>query len=303
MELYDSFALVLPRERLLRNEPMRLHTSFRVGGPADVMFAPAGEEELSLALKHAKRLGCPSTVIGNGSNLLVKDGGIRGLVIRLGDAFSETRFEGGDVFVSPGQSLARLSQMAMERGLTGLEFASGIPGSVGGAMAMNAGAYQGEMKQVTQGARLMDPVSGQVLSCTEEELCLGYRESRMLKTGEIVTRVHLRLQPGDKTEILAKMEDFNARRRDKQPLNYPSAGSTFKRPEGKFAGALIEGAGLKGTRVGGAQVSEKHAGFIINAGGATARDILDLIALVQEKVLKDSGVKLETEVRVLGEDA
>ncbi|MBQ4452632.1 MAG: UDP-N-acetylmuramate dehydrogenase [Clostridia bacterium] len=303
MELYDSFALVLPRERLLRNEPMRLHTSFRVGGPADVMFAPAGEEELSLALKHAKRLGCPSTVIGNGSNLLVKDGGIRGLVIRLGDAFSETRFEGGDVFVSPGQSLARLSQMAMERGLTGLEFASGIPGSVGGAMAMNAGAYQGEMKQVTQGARLMDPVSGQVLSCTEEELCLGYRESRMLKTGEIVTRVHLRLQPGDKMEILAKMEDFNARRRDKQPLNYPSAGSTFKRPEGKFAGALIEGAGLKGTRVGGAQVSEKHAGFIINAGGATARDILDLIALVQEKVLKDSGVKLETEVRVLGEDA
>ena len=303
MELYDSFALVLPRERLLRNEPMRLHTSFRVGGPADVMFAPAGEEELSLALKHAKRLGCPCTVIGNGSNLLVKDGGIRGLVIRLSDAFSETRFEGGDVFVSPGQSLARLSQMAMERGLTGLEFASGIPGSVGGAMAMNAGAYQGEMKQVTQGARLMDPVSGQVLSCTEEELCLGYRESRMLKTGEIVTRVHLRLQPGDKTEILAKMEDFNARRRDKQPLNYPSAGSTFKRPEGKFAGALIEGAGLKGTRVGGAQVSEKHAGFIINAGGATARDILDLIALVQEKVLKDSGVKLETEVRVLGEDA
>ena len=303
MELYDSFALVLPRERLLRNEPMRLHTSFRVGGPADVMFAPAGEEELSLALKHAKRLGCPCTVIGNGSNLLVKDGGIRGLVIRLGDAFSETRFEGGDVFVSPGQSLARLSQMAMERGLTGLEFASGIPGSVGGAMAMNAGAYQGEMKQVTQGARLMDPVSGQVLSCIEEELCLGYRESRMLKTGEIVTRVHLRLQPGDKTEILAKMEDFNARRRDKQPLNYPSAGSTFKRPEGKFAGALIEGAGLKGTRVGGAHVSEKHAGFIINAGGATARDILDLIALVQEKVLKDSGVKLETEVRVLGEDA
>ena len=303
MELYDSFALVLPRERLLRNEPMRLHTSFRVGGPADVMFAPAGEEELSLALKHAQRLGCPCTVIGNGSNLLVKDGGIRGLVIRLGDAFSETRFEGGDVFVSPGQSLARLSQMAMERGLTGLEFASGIPGSVGGAMAMNAGAYQGEMKQVTQGARLMDPVSGQVLSCTEEELCLGYRESRMLKTGEIVTWVHLRLQPGDKTEILAKMEDFNARRRDKQPLNYPSAGSTFKRPEGKFAGALIEGAGLKGTRVGGAQVSEKHAGFIINAGGATARDILDLIALVQEMVLKDSGVKLETEVRVLGEDA
>ena len=303
MELYDSFALVLPRERLLKNEPMRLHTSFRVGGPADVMFAPAGEEELSLALKHAKRLGCPCTVIGNGSNLLVKDGGVRGLVIRLGDAFSETRFEGGDVFVSPGQSLARLSQMAMERGLTGLEFASGIPGSVGGAMAMNAGAYQGEMKQVTQGARLMDPVSGQVLSCTAEELCLGYRESRMLKTGEIVTRVHLRLQPGDKTEILAKMEDFNARRRDKQPLNYPSAGSTFKRPEGKFAGALIEGAGLKGTRVGGAQVSEKHTGFIINAGGATARDILDLIALVQEKVLKDSGVKLETEVRVLGEDA
>ena len=303
MELYDSFALVLPRERLLKNEPMRLHTSFRVGGPADVMFAPAGEEELSLALKHAKRLGCPCTVIGNGSNLLVKDGGIRGLVIRLGDAFSETRFEGGDVFVSPGQSLARLSQMAMERGLTGLEFASGIPGSVGGAMAMNAGAYQGEMKQVTQGARLMDPVSGQVLSCTAEELCLGYRESRMLKTGEFVTRVHLRLQSGDKTEILAKMEDFNARRRDKQPLNYPSAGSTFKRPEGKFAGALIEGAGLKGTRVGGAQVSEKHAGFIINAGGATARDILELIALVQEKVLKDSGVKLETEVRVLGEDA
>ena len=303
MELFDYFAGSLPHQRLFRDEPMRLHTSFRVGGPADVLFAPADEEELSSALELARRGGCPCTVIGNGSNLLVKDGGIRGLVIRLGENFAETRFEENEVFVCPGQSLARLAQMAMEKSLAGLEFASGIPGSVGGAMAMNAGAYQGEMKQVAVGARLMDPKSGEVRSCTAEELALGYRDSRMLHTGEIVTLAHLRLQPGDKKEILARMEDLNARRREKQPLNYPSAGSTFKRPEGHFAGALIEQAGLKGTRVGGAQVSEKHAGFISNAGGAAAKDILDLIGLVQDRVFDASGVMLQTEVRVLGEDA
>jgi UDP-N-acetylmuramate dehydrogenase len=294
----------LPGLTLLEQEPLAAHCSFRIGGPARALAVPQDVSSLARICSILKEHQLAPFLLGNGTNILFPDEGLQELFLISTEKLQKLfLLPDGAIYAEAGVSLSRLASFAQQNGLAGLEFASGIPGSVGGAMAMNAGAYQGEMKQVTQGARLMDPVSGQVLSCTAEELCLGYRESRMLKTGEIVTRVHLRLQSGDKTEILAKMEDFNARRRDKQPLNYPSAGSTFKRPEGKFAGALIEGAGLKGTRVGGAQVSEKHAGFIINAGGATARDILELIALVQEKVLKDSGVKLETEVRVLGEDA
>ena len=292
----------LPAERLVFDAPMSRYTTFRVGGNADALFFPKDESELALAFKIAKENGIPVTVIGNGSNMLVKDGGIAGLVIRLGDEFSGITVTGTRVTALAGDSLTRLAMKAYENGLTGFEFASGIPGSVGGGMAMNAGAYGGELKNVTVSARLMEPETGKVTEYSVDELQMGYRTTLALTKGFIVTEAVFELTAGDKATIKATMDDLNKRRRDKQPLTYPSAGSTFKRPEGYFAGALIEGAGLKGLTVGGAQVSEKHAGFIINTGSATAKDILDLIELVRQKVLENSGVTLEPEVRILGRD-
>lgn len=292
----------LPSERLVFDAPMSRYTSFRVGGKADALFFPKDEPELALALKTAKENGIPAAVIGNGSNLLVKDGGIEGLVIRLGDEFSGITVDGCRITAKAGDSLTRVAMKAYEAGLTGFEFASGIPGSVGGGMAMNAGAYGGELKNVTVSARLMDPETGVVTEYPVNELNMGYRTSLALTKGLIVTEAAFELTPGDRESIKAAMDDLNRRRRDKQPLTFPSAGSTFKRPEGYFAGALIEGAGLKGVSVGGAQVSEKHAGFIINTGCATAKDVLDLIELVKQRVFEKSGVTLEPEVRILGRD-
>lgn len=292
----------LPAERLIFDAPMSRYTTFRVGGNADALFLPEDENELALALRLSRENGIPATVIGNGSNLLVKDGGIEGLVIRLGDEFSGITVDGTRMTAKAGDSLTRLAMKAYEAGLTGLEFASGIPGSVGGGMAMNAGAYGGELKTVTVSARLLDPKTGIVKEYPARELNMGYRTTRALTEGLIVTEAVFALTEGNKDEIKALMDDLGKRRRDKQPLTYPSAGSTFKRPEGYFAGALIEGADLKGVSVGGAQVSEKHAGFIINTGSATAKDILDLIELVKRKVFEKSGVTLEPEVRILGRD-
>ncbi len=292
----------LPAERLIFDAPMSRYTTFRVGGNADALFLPKDEAELALALRLSRENGIPATVIGNGSNLLVKDGGIEGLVIRLGDEFSGITVDGTRMTAKAGDSLTRLAMKAYEAGLTGLEFASGIPGSVGGGMAMNAGAYGGELKTVTVSARLLDPQTGIVKEYPAHELNMGYRTTRALTEGLIVTDAVFALTEGNKDEIKALMDDLGKRRRDKQPLTYPSAGSTFKRPEGYFAGALIEGADLKGVSVGGAQVSEKHAGFIINTGSATAKDILDLIELVKRKVFEKSGVTLEPEVRILGRD-
>ena len=292
----------LPAERLVFDAPMSRYTTFRVGGNADALFFPKDESELALAFKIAKENGIPVTVIGNGSNMLVKDGGIAGLVIRLGDEFSGITVTGTRITALAGDSLTRVAMKAYENGLTGFEFASGIPGSVGGGMAMNAGAYGGELKNVTVSARLMDPETGEVTEYSVDELQMGYRTTLALTKGLIVTEAVFELTAGDKETIKATMDELNKRRRDKQPLTYPSAGSTFKRPEGHFAGALIEGAGLKGLTVGGAQVSEKHAGFIINTGSATAKDILDLIDLVKQRVFENSGVTLEPEVRILGRD-
>ena len=292
----------LPAERLVFDAPMSRYTTFRVGGNADALFFPKDESELALAFKIAKENGIPVTVIGNGSNMLVKDGGIAGLVIRLGDEFSGITVTGTRVTALAGDSLTRVAMKAYENGLTGFEFASGIPGSVGGGMAMNAGAYGGELKNVTVSARLMDPETGVVTEYSVDELQMGYRTTLALTKGLIVTEAVFELTAGDKETIKATMDELNKRRRDKQPLTYPSAGSTFKRPEGYFAGALIEGAGLKGLTVGGAQVSEKHAGFIINTGSATAKDILNLIDLVKQRVFENSGVTLEPEVRILGRD-
>lgn len=292
----------LPAERLVFDAPMSRYTTFRVGGNADALFFPKDESELALAFKIAKENGIPVTVIGNGSNMLVKDGGIAGLVIRLGDEFSGITVTGTRITALAGDSLTRVAMKAYENGLTGFEFASGIPGSVGGGMAMNAGAYGGELKNVTVSARLMDPETGVVTEYSVDELQMGYRTTLALTKGLIVTEAVFELTAGDKETIKATMDELNKRRRDKQPLTYPSAGSTFKRPEGHFAGALIEGAGLKGLTVGGAQVSEKHAGFIINTGSATAKDILNLIDLVKQRVFENSGVTLEPEVRILGRD-
>ena len=289
-----------PRARVLENEPLARHTTFRVGGPADVLFLPESAQELQRAMELAREAGEDCLVIGNGSNLLVRDGGVRGLVIKLAGPMSGVSVEGTAIRAQAGASLSQVSRAALQASLTGLEFASGIPGSLGGALAMNAGAYGGELSQVVREAMVL--MDGRVQTLSREELAMGYRTTRVLREGGIVLSAVLDLKEGDASQIAATMDDLNRRRREKQPLSFPSAGSTFKRPEGYFAGALIEQAGLKGYAIGGAQVSEKHAGFLINRGGATASDLLRLIEYVQERVYAQSGVRLETEVRICGVD-
>ena len=302
MNLADTLRAATSTAQVLEHEPMARHTTMRVGGPAEILFSPAGEGDLLFAVREAKRAGAPFRIIGNGSNLLVLDGGLPGLTIRLGEAFSKISVDGNQIRAQAGALLCRVAAAARDASLTGLEFASGIPGSAGGGMAMNAGAYGGQLSDVFEGCRALDPETGIISALGPAEMALGYRESAALSRGLIVTEAAFRLTAGDRSAIQAKMDDLSARRREKQPLNLPSAGSTFKRPEGYFAGALIEQAGLKGLRVGGACVSEKHAGFVVNDRGATAKDVLDLIRLVQARVLEHSGVRLETEVRILGEE-
>lgn len=302
MNLADTLRAATSIAQVLEHEPMARHTTMRVGGPAEILFSPANEGELLFAVREAKRAGAPFRIIGNGSNLLVLDGGLPGLTIRLGEAFSKISVDGNQIRAQAGALLSRVAAAARDASLTGLEFASGIPGSAGGGMAMNAGAYGGQLSDVFEGCRALDPETGIISALGPAEMALGYRESAALSRGLIVTEAAFRLTAGDRSAIQAKMDDLSARRREKQPLNLPSAGSTFKRPEGHFAGALIEQAGLKGVRVGGACVSEKHAGFVVNDRGATARDVLDLIRLVQARVLEHSGVRLEPEVRILGEE-
>lgn len=299
-QLIEALSAIAGSHQILENEPMSRHTTFRVGGPADVLFLPESEEQLLWALSIAREAGVPCFVIGNGSNLVVKDGGIRGLVIALGEGMAAIARAGETLTAWAGASLARVSAYAQASGLSGLEFASGIPGTLGGGCAMNAGAYGGQLSDVLVDARVL--LDGEVRTLTVEEMQMGYRTSLPLRQGGIVISARFALTLDDPEAIAARMRELNARRRDKQPLNYPSAGSTFKRPEGYFAGVLIEQAGLKGKRVGGAQVSEKHAGFIVNTGGATAADILTLIGTVQDEVADRFGVLLETEVRILGED-
>lgn len=302
MNLADTLRAATSIAQVLEHEPMARHTTMRVGGPAEILFSPASEGDLLFAVREAKRAGAPFRIIGNGSNLLVLDGGLPGLTIRLGEAFSKISVDGNQIRAQAGALLCRVAAAARDASLTGLEFASGIPGSAGGGMAMNAGAYGGQLSDVFEGCRALDPETGIISALGPAEMALGYRESAALSRGLIVTEAAFRLTAGDRSAIQAKMDDLSARRREKQPLNLPSAGSTFKRPEGYFAGALIEQAGLKGLRVGGACVSEKHAGFVVNDRNATARDVLDLIRLVQARVLEHSGVRLETEVRILGEE-
>ena len=286
-------------DRVLENAPMSRYTTFRVGGPADALFLPASVEELQQALAAAKAQGIQVCLIGNGSNLIVRDGGIRGLVIVLGEPFSELRVEGTQVWAQAGARLSAVAAAAQRAGLAGLEFASGIPGTLGGGCAMNAGAYGGELKDVLVWADVL--LDGELRRLSRDEMEMGYRSTLPLRRGAIVVSACFELRRDDPEAIQERMRDLANRRREKQPLNLPSAGSTFKRPEGHFAGALIEQCGLKGCRIGGAQVSEKHAGFIVNVENATAADILRLIEHVQSVVQTQTGVYLETEVRVLGE--
>ena len=299
MALQDIFAGCTQRPLLLA-EPMTKHTSFHIGGPAELMAQPQSEAELQSLLLKAAEAAVPVTLVGNGSNLLVRDKGIRGLVIKLGSMLRDIRVSGNVLTFGSGVSLAQASKKAAELGLSGMEFAVGIPGSIGGAVYMNAGAYDGEMSKVVKSVRVMD-AAGEVSELSAGELDFGYRHSALQGSGKIVTSVTVELAAGDKQAIAEKMADFSNRRITKQPLELPSAGSMFKRPPGYFAGTLIDQTGLKGYTVGGAQVSTKHAGFVVNIGGATAADVLQLISDVQAKVFAAHGVHLEPEVLVLGE--
>lgn len=281
-------------------EPMKLHTSFKIGGEADIFVTVSSTEELKGVILEAKRLGIPYFILGKGSNLLVSDKGIEGIVIFIG-SMDKISVNGNIIEAQAGASLAAVCNAALENGLEGLEFAYGIPGTVGGALFMNAGAYGGEMSQVVVEAEYLDS-DAQVGNIPLCDMQLGYRTSVFKKGGKTVTKVSFKLNSGDKNEIKLKMCDFIERRRSKQPLEYPSAGSTFKRPEGYFAGALIEQNGLKGRSVGAAQVSTKHAGFVINRSDATCNDVLRLIEEIKETVLRADNVELETEVIFVGRE-
>ena len=283
----------------LTDEPMSRHTTFRTGGPADIYIEPSGVEELKQVLDICREENVAYTIIGNGSNLLVGDGGYRGVLISFGKPFAQVTIEGAQVRTGAGALLSAVAKQVLNASLTGFEFAAGIPGTVGGAAVMNAGAYGGELKDVLESVRVMTP-DGEVKELKTEELDLGYRHSCIPERGYIVLSARIRLEKGDPEAIRVRMDELAAKRREKQPLEYPSAGSTFKRPEGYFAGKLIEDAGLRGYQEGGAQVSEKHCGFVINRDHATASDIAGLCGTVQKRVYEQFGVKLETEVKMLG---
>lgn len=301
--LRNSFMeLGIPESRILENESMAKHISFRVGGCADYYVNCTDRKELSSLLSFLTEEGVPHMLIGNGSNLLFRDSGYRGVIIHLEGEFQDCEVQGDTVIAGSGKLLSSVSSLAAKSGLAGMEFASGIPGSIGGAIYMNAGAYGGEMKDIVTRVWLMSPDGKEETVRTGEEMEFAYRNSCLQRTGEIVTKVELKLQPEDAEAIQARIAELTEKRVQKQPVNFPSAGSTFKRPAEGYAAALIQESGLKGISVGGAEVSEKHSGFIINKGGATATDVLQLMELVEKKVYEDSGIHLEPEVRIIGEE-
>ena len=283
----------------LVHEPMSGHTTLRLGGPADYMVFPRNAEEIAALFAEAAAHDLPVTVIGHGSNLLVLDGGIRGLVICIGKNMREITREGNRITAQAGAMLGSVAMEAAEAGLSGLEFASGIPGTVGGGVTMNAGAYDGEMSQVVTRVKGICP-DGKAVELSREEMDFSYRHSAIQEKDLIVTEVEFELREGDPAEIRAKMSELNVRRAEKQPLDVPSAGSTFKRPEGFYAAALIDQCGLKGYSIGGARVSMKHAGFLVNTG-TSSQDFLELMQKVQQIVEERVGVKLEPEIRIIGE--
>lgn len=299
--IYEKLGGVLSEDAVLkRGTLLSGYTTFRTGGPADVLVEPASEADLAAVLGALREENAPYIVLGNGSNVLVRDEGFRGVVVVIGAGLGGVEVDEGNAVVRAGAGamLGEVARAAARGSLSGLEFASGIPGSLGGGVFMNAGAYGGEMAQVVMSVRALMP-DGRVCEFKADELDFAYRHSVFTKNGGVILSAVMQLEKGDAAQINETMKDLNRRRVEKQPLNYPSAGSTFKRPEGYFAGKLIQDAGCKGLSVGGALVSQKHSGFIVNTGNATSQDILDLIKLVQLRVKEEFGVDLETEVRII----
>ena len=299
-EIINCFNDLLGKEKVRISEPMNRHTTFRIGGPADYFLLPSTAEEVKKILEICKEKELPYFILGNGSNLLVSDEGYCGVIIQLYRNYGGITVEGTDIRAGAGALLSQIASAAKNASLTGFEFAGGIPGTLGGAVVMNAGAYGGEMKDVLKEVTVMTE-QGEIMTIPAEKLEMGYRTSLVKKAGYLVLEAVISLKAGDVEEIKAIMKDLTEKRVSKQPLEYPSAGSTFKRPEGYFAGKLIMDAGLRGYQVGGAQVSEKHCGFVINKGNATAADVCGLMKDVQEKVQEQFGVTLEPEVKFLGE--
>ncbi|MGN0421274.1 MAG: UDP-N-acetylmuramate dehydrogenase [Lachnospiraceae bacterium] len=298
--LYNELLKIMSEEQVKTEEPMKNHTTFRVGGPAEFFVMPRSAEEVKKVIDLCRRESFPYYIIGNGSNLLVSDQGYRGVVLQIYKEMSYIEIEENVVVAQAGALLSAIANKALENGLTGFEFAAGIPGTLGGACVMNAGAYGGEMKDVLEEVTVLTE-EGEVLIIPKENLELGYRTSIIARKGYIVLEARIQLREGEKEAIKSLMEELKDKRVSKQPLEYPSAGSTFKRPEGYFAGKLIQDAGLRGFSVGGAQVSEKHCGFVINRENATAADVAELMRQVSARVEEEFGVKLEPEVKRLGE--
>ena len=299
-EIIKKFCNLLGEERVFTGEAMSRHTTFKIGGPADYFLMPDKDTDVGRIVKICKESAIPYFILGNGSNLLVGDGGYRGAVIQIYKNMSAVTVEGTEITVQAGALLSSVAAAAKNAALTGFEFAGGIPGTMGGAVVMNAGAYGGEMKDVLTEVTVMDE-EGEIVTLPADKLELGYRTSIIKTAGYIVLEAKLQLKEGNPEVIRETMKDLTIRRTTKQPLEYPSAGSTFKRPEGYFAGKLIMDSGLAGYQVGCAQVSEKHCGFVINAGGATARDVRTLMDNVRDIVYKKYGVTLEPEVKFLGD--
>lgn len=300
IELVKRLASISGEERVLINEPMSRHTSFKIGGPADVLVIPGEMGQLGEMVRYFAAEGIPYMIMGNGTNLLVSDKGIRGVVVKIYDNLQGFTVQGDMLEIEAGMLIAKASKLALENSLSGMEFAEGIPGTIGGAVTMNAGAYVGEMAMIAAETEYMDQ-EGTVITVKGEQHSFAYRTSIIQKTGGIVLKTRLKLTKDDPENIKARMEDFNFKRRNKQPLEWPSAGSVFKRPEGHFTGKLIDDCGLRGFSIGGAQISTRHSGFIINTGGANCEEVLALIRHIQDTVSREFNVQLEPEIRIIGD--
>lgn len=298
--MYAQLSEIFTVDRIKFNEPMKNHTTFKIGGPVDVMVFPESQEEIIAVLAYCQERNIPFFVFGMGSNLLAKDRGVRGIAIKTGPGMKTVQIRGEKICAQAGVRLSELARVAARESLSGLEFAEGIPGSLGGAVVMNAGAYGGEIKDVLVSVTAIS-LDGVIKEFSPEQMQMSYRSSIFQQEEHIILSVCLSLRPGNRDEILATMKEYAGRRREKQPLDLPSAGSTFKRPEGFYVGPMLDKMGLKGFRIGDAEVSTKHAGFIVNRGNATARDVLDLIACIQEKAAREYGVELQPEIHVIGE--
>lgn len=299
-EIYEEICTVIDRINVRIDEPMSKHTTFRIGGAADIFVEISTVEEARIIVNHCRTKEIPYYILGNGSNILVGDKGYRGVVIQIYKNMNQVTVDGNQIYVQAGALLSKIAREALANELKGVEFAAGIPGTVGGAIVMNAGAYGGEMKDVLTSVTVLDS-EGEIVRIHAEDLALGYRTSILEEKGYVALEAVISLEEGNKVEIEARMEELKVQRVTKQPLEFPSGGSTFKRPEGYFAGKLIQDAGMRGFAIGDAQVSEKHSGFVVNKGNATAADVLELVQKVTQKVEEEFGVTLELEIKRIGE--